>query len=50
MGDFIKDEQGIWWLINIRKFKLKTEMGLDIKRVLFAGESGVIDPMNPPVI
>ena len=29
--DFIKDESGIWWLINIKAFKLKE--GTDLEKI-----------------
>ncbi len=25
IGDFIKDEAGTWWLVNVKGYKLKTE-------------------------
>ena len=42
IGDFIKDESGIWWLVNIRGYKFDypklKELPINIKPITHFGE------------
>lgn len=41
VGDFIKDESGIWWLVNIKAFKLVDEKVIpDISLIVKYGDEG----------
>jgi hypothetical protein len=38
VGDFIEDENGIWWLINIRAFLLETSPNMNLRLITNYGE------------
>ena len=42
IGDFIRDESGIWWLINIKGFLLVGDPMVDIKPITNFGEDNVL--------
>ena len=42
VGDFIRDESGIWWLVNIKGFVLVGDPMVDCKPITNYGEENVI--------
>lgn len=42
IGDFIRDESGIWWLVNIKGFLLIGDPMVDIKPITNFGEDNVM--------
>ena len=40
IGDFIKDESGTWWLINVKGFLIQDDPIYDVKIITCFGDEG----------
>lgn len=50
VGDFVKDESGIWWLINIKGFVLFGEPVINQKLITNYGDEDMVANRNGKVI
>ena len=46
VADFIRDDDGVWWFINVKAFIIdKYENNINIKIITMNGESGCDKPV-----
>lgn len=46
VGDFIKDESGVWWMINIKGFILTSDPLVNIKPITHYGDEELLRKLN----